>query len=128
MKNIICRYIYMYYTYNMSPLRINKTEWNKMFGMQNAGTRWYPREMYYFLSYDQNFSCFFWSFRRRQTDERKQKIKINGLVGETVCGARACGVVGGGGGLNHQRLTVLWKTRQRPRGNRIYRRTSEGGK
>lgn len=30
----------------------------KMFKMQNEGTRWYPREMYYFLSYDQNFSRF----------------------------------------------------------------------
>jgi len=30
-------------------------------------------------------------------------------------------------GLNHARLTVSWKTRRRrPRGNRIYCRTSEG--
>lgn len=38
---------------------------------------------------------------------RKKKIKINGLAGETLCGARACGVVGGEGReLNHARLTV----------------------
>jgi len=42
--------------------------------------------MYYFLSYDQNFSRF--SGRSEMANGRK-KIKINGLAGEIVCGACA---------------------------------------